>query len=151
MIFIVGVVFVTYPILKLKLSRDVRSWPTVKGLIIELKISELFSRGGPQGPAYRPILKYKYEVDGIEMFGSRIGICDTKYEGGAGTRVLVEDEAERNYGEGKHVTVYYHPQQPRISLLDRKLSGWQKIKYVVSIIFGFCLAVVAVYLLTSYL
>jgi hypothetical protein len=60
---------------------------------------------------------YEYEVDGVKYFSNRLRVEDTTEPttgGGGYTKQLF-----KRYPKGSAVTVYYNPQDPKESALER--------------------------------
>jgi Protein of unknown function (DUF3592) len=87
-----------------------QSWPTVKGMVVESAV--VASRDGRQ--YYRPIVRYRYEVNGQRYEGSRI------------QRVAVMEQRKYTrarkildlYRTGEPVAVHYDPTDPRTAVLQ---------------------------------
>jgi hypothetical protein len=147
-IMIVGIGFIIYPVLKMKLSADARDWPSVEGKVTGSYVRESDVRGSGLLPRYELAVKFEYEINGEKRIGSRVGVSRTKYE--TFVKYLMDELAE-SFFEGKAVKVFYHPEKHDLSVLDYEITNWQKIKYIFSILFGFTLMISSILLMNSYL
>jgi hypothetical protein len=86
-------------------------WPTVPGIVLESAVATT-SNGHRQ--LYRPVVRYRYEVDGQRYEGSRIG-----WGALAGFRKFTR--ARRlldGYRPGGTIAVYHDPQRPSLAVLQ---------------------------------
>jgi hypothetical protein len=95
-------------------ARSSRRWPSVSGHIIRARVRE-----GPDGPtSFRPVVEYKYEVDGVKYQGDRLDFDDGEdYASSAAEKIVAR------YEKGAPVTVYYDPSDPQKSALLQKQVG----------------------------
>jgi hypothetical protein len=96
-----------------------RSWPTVQGTITSARADfHAGDSGSPyheaQADSYEALVKYKYQIDGINYLSNRLRFGSTRYYF---SRKSAEKILSPYYG-GKSVEVYYHPRKPRISTLQ---------------------------------
>lgn len=94
----------------LQASKKVQQWPTVPGLIAELKPSS-------EQSDLLPHILYAYEVDGKAY--------RKVFEFPSGTHPLPEFSRAymEKYPVGRAVTVYYNPAQPQDSTLEPSAQG----------------------------
>ena len=78
-IVLLGLWLVIYANKRLRLSNEVKKWPSVAGVITESAVREDFARGGPLGPNYRPRIVYSYNINGIDHKSSCISIFDVSF------------------------------------------------------------------------
>jgi hypothetical protein len=84
-------------------ARETRSWPSAPGVIEHSQI--VLESGDQHGNSYRPIVSYRYSVDGVAYTGSLIACGLGHYSGS-------EKFARRffeKYPESRKVEVYYDP------------------------------------------
>ncbi len=93
-----------------------RQWPTVQGQVISTGMAE---SSDDNGVAYAPIVRYTYEVDGVEYQSSRIAFGPTEY---TSSRRKVAQVLAR-YPEGSAVTVHYNPNDPHEAVLETQVQG----------------------------
>lgn len=105
-------------------SLEAMSWPTVAGKVTrsELKVenheiktrSDSGIRRSVTEETYTPVVDYTFEVNGIELHGSRIA----SVRGGTlSDRASVEEKLKK-YSTGTSVTVSYNPDDPEQCLLE---------------------------------
>jgi hypothetical protein len=92
-----------------------RSWPTVQGRIVSMKMDVTRIQFGE---LYTPGLTYRYRVDGKDYEGNRIDLTSQrKFSTQSGANAVLED-----YRPDGAVAVYYNPIRPTDSLLKPGVS-----------------------------
>lgn len=87
-----------------------KAWPTVEGIVIESTVLTKRSNG----PTYKAVVVYDYEVEGEEYSSDRIwfgGEVSTSNRGQM--RNIVKE-----YTEGEATTVHYDPENPKEAVLQ---------------------------------
>ena len=93
-------------------AHESRSWPTVKGTIVQSVVAK---SGSGSKVKYSPVIEYRYEVDGRTAQGSRLRAAPT---GSDDTPDREEVESIlKLYPQGSEVTVHYDPERPDRALL----------------------------------
>ncbi len=97
-------------------NAQVRNWPQTKGQIVHSEFVVHKAQVGPgqQRDRYGALVRYKYEVEGIEQTSGRVSFG---WES-AQTRTSASDYVQR-YPQGRSVTVYYDPADPSSAVLER--------------------------------
>ena len=117
---IAGLLWVSHELAKARASR---SWPTVEGKISTSYVEERRRTGGRDSPSYLVYIvhiRYSYEVDGKTYSSDRIHFFRGRRQ------YRVKDTAEGlvdRYSLGKQVTVYHHPDEPEIAVLEAGVSS----------------------------
>lgn len=107
----------TLSLVVLAIGKGVRSkaWPSTTGKIISSTAQE--SHAYHSGRFYTPAIRYRYKVNGIEYESHAITASLKVYFG----KKSVEAVAKRYEAESTAV-VYYDPNNPKISALERGVS-----------------------------
>lgn len=92
-----------------------RKWTRVRGRITSAWVSESTRDDGPS--SFTPEVRYKYQFDGRELTGDKIGFVVM----GAHHPGVAEKTLER-YPVGAEVDVFVDPQRPTRSVLTRGVS-----------------------------
>ena len=124
----VGVTLLVYDAKQVRMLTRSLEWPQVQGKVRSAKV---FQHKGEGGGSYAEF-KYTYEVDGVGYESDRVHFGDVA----ASDMVL-------KYRIGHDVSVYYDPDDPSISVLERKLVG--HIKYAIVGVAAIGLASLAIY------
>ena len=132
-------------------DRASESWPQVTGQITTSRIGSSISPSGHTtsntGLANRKIdtdysvrLRYIYQVKGQSYASTRLRFGSTRHD----ERSDAEEE-QRKFSQGKKIAVYYHPEKPSRSVLQRGTSGnWgQFIGLLICMLFGLSLLVLS--------
>ena len=103
---------------KAKLSKK---WLTIEGTIIssELDIETSSDADGDQSTTYIAKVTYTYTVDGTEYKSECINFNYGMRTSNRRTQQAVIDL----YFPGRHVTVFYNPQDPEQAVLERRVNG----------------------------
>lgn len=97
--------------LKLRRAAHTRPWPAVDGMVLESAVVADRDEGRQ---LYRPMVRYRYEIDGRRFEGSRI-----EWTAPPATRRYTR--ARRlldGYRSGGKVKVHYDPQRPGLAVLQ---------------------------------
>jgi hypothetical protein len=96
------------------------NWSKTTGTVTKSSVRETRSNDsdGFSESSYYPEVKYSYQVIGQVYEGNRIAFgAESGHKRKDGALSVLE-----KYAEGKSVTVYYDPNRPEDSVLERKLS-----------------------------
>lgn len=87
-----------------------KSYPTTTGVVVS---SEVESHRSDDGTTYKPLIVYRYEVDGAEYLNDRYryGMWSTN-DHGRSQRIVDA------HPPGREITVYYNPDDPQDALLS---------------------------------
>ena len=77
----------------------------------------LDSRVEGSGGTYRPVIRYRYEVNGMEYFSERFNFFEVSSSGREGKEAVVAE-----YPLGRIFTCFYDPSDPSQAVLDRGFS-----------------------------
>lgn len=86
-------------------------WPSVNGVVAS---SEIDKKRGDNGTTYSAEILYDYEVGGVTYSSNRVGYGDFGSSDPSWARKVVN-----RYPQGKEVTVYYMPDKPEESTLEK--------------------------------
>jgi hypothetical protein len=109
--------------------RASQSWPVVQGTVVEswVRRQESADSDGSASYRYYPEVRYQYQVMGSQYLGDKITFGPKS----GGNRSAAEKMIAK-YPSGARVMVYFQPDKPEISVLERSAS---KGLLVTSIIF----------------
>jgi len=85
-------------------------WPSVPGVITEMKITE--SRSSDGSTTKTAVVKYAYSVDGKSYQGDRVKV-----------ELMTSPSVAEGYPKGKPVTVFYNPEKAEESVLEQGGAG----------------------------
>ena len=108
-----GLGYAAYVMMKV---RQAASWPTAEGLITR---SEVVTVRSNRGAMYREQIEYSYTVHGQAHTGEGVGMGPKP---SMSWRSWAENRAAR-YKVGTTVTVFFDPERPERSCLDRRAEG----------------------------
>lgn len=104
------------------MTNQYNHWPRTQAIIEHTEILKEFSRSrglvaGSGNWTYKPLIKYRYEVDNVEYKGSNLAI------------MLINNASRKDIGRflldyevGKPLIIRYDPQNPEISVIFIKLT-----------------------------
>ncbi len=104
----VGVTLLVYDAKEVRMLTCSLEWPQVQGKVRSAKVFQHKGEGGGSSAE----IKYTYEVDGVGYESDRVHFGD-----------LAASDMVLKYRIGHDVSVYYDPDDPSISVLDRKMVG----------------------------
>jgi hypothetical protein len=104
---IIGGIFMAYR------ARQTLRWPAANGVVTGGEIKHIYTKNG--GNSYKPIVRYKYEVNNSSFSGDRLRLF-------SGTHLFPEKVLEE-YPKGIRVTVYYDPKDAAKSVLLPGVGG----------------------------
>jgi len=91
------------------------AWPVATGLVAATALRLDFHKP-PQAPYYRPFVCYTYNVGGIPRANTKINYSDS-------SRTFHKEDGlawlNENYPVGKQISVFYNPDDPDMSVLER--------------------------------
>ncbi len=113
-----GAIFLITVMRARQASQAAQAWITSAGRVISAKMnrSTVFSHDGPR-VSYEPVIEYEYSVMGVQYQGRRIAF---------GADTLNHRQAQQvldHYRPDAQVTVYYDPNRPAESVLERSAKG----------------------------
>lgn len=124
-------------------GRESENWHETTGIITSSKLEiEENTEYDPETDytdtyyTYKPKIEYRYSADGVNYSGNRISfeiVSVTDYE-------WAQSKVDLYY-EGKNVTVYYNPDNPSESVLEKGFSGYPLLPTALGIVFiliGLC-------------
>lgn len=94
-----------------------RSWPTTPGVVLS---SEIERSSGQHGPTYKPRVQYSYHIGRAELSGDRISFRMAPL---FFTRRYAEELVAR-YPPTNPITVYYHPDDGTVTVLEPGDLDW---------------------------
>lgn len=100
--------------------QETADWPQVDGTVTSAEIVEVERRGRSITFIDSPVITYSYWIDG-ELFFNDVVVLDRlpdKADSDPGRRILA------TYPEGTAVRVYYDPDDPQSSFLEREPRNW---------------------------
>jgi len=116
-----GVAFAAFGILFAYQGCRTVSWPSVSGRVVSTRIDEALGSKG--STTYRPVITYRYVVDGVEHTSDRLsGAVITHGRSWAQGRCDA-------YPVGSEVTVYYNPRDPAKAVLESGMQ-WSSLLFV---------------------
>lgn len=99
---------------RLQNAQASQHWPGASGVVLASETrATTVTRGKRQVAAYRAFILYSYAVNGKSFEGQRLHFA---YE--ADEQKQLSDDIVRRFPAGSAVTVYHHPRQPRLSVLE---------------------------------
>ena len=115
-LFSLGVVILSFGILDWIRDCNTQHWPTASGIIRHsgIHLKELMNSS-----RYYATIPYDYQVDGVWYSSTRVSFGDFWNMGNGSmkaTRIL------SCYPEGKKVTVFYDPADPKVAVLETGLT-----------------------------
>lgn len=113
-------------------TRRAQSWPQTQGRVVVSRVESRTIQGVRDIPRTGNFarIEYTYKVDGREYRGKTVGLGEQMPD------VDVEETLDR-YPEGREITVYYNPEDPGVSLLERSVpEGVGKGVLVLVLFFG---------------
>ncbi len=131
---VVGAIFLIYGIIELDRASAMRDWPAIQGEVYSARVVEELDTGVDDSTwrVYRPEIRYSFILDGTEYAGARRSLG----EPAASWRSHAETVVAR-YPVGQAVTVYYNPENPRDSIIERQTAkGWATFFIVIGVVVG---------------
>ncbi len=97
------------------------NWPKTMGTVIESRIAkhESEDEDGISTYTYSPVVRFEYQVAGVDYVSNRIGIGSAV---AISNRKKVEERIAQ-YPSGKAVAVFYNPQNPSEAVLEAGSTG----------------------------
>ncbi|NOZ13160.1 MAG: DUF3592 domain-containing protein [Acidobacteria bacterium] len=118
----------------LQMAHASKSWPSVQGTVVSsrvVRIQELTDKKKKRPQySYKPLVKYSYSVEGQGYLSSRISFGDYYTNKRDHARHIVAA-----YPAGKTVRVYYDPEAPMHSVLERKAGLGNKLHLLLGFLF----------------
>lgn len=117
---VIGGVFIVSGARSRKQAESAQEWPSAAGRILSTDIHERVQSAGETGPrrTYEPVVEYEFSLMGAPMRGNRLSFGHKRFN----TRRKAEAVLGQ-YQPGAIITVYYDPQDPSQSVLEREASG----------------------------
>jgi hypothetical protein len=103
-----------------RLARESAEWPVTDGEIVRSDVVEEVSNTGPGrgSRTYRPTIRYRYQVDGVDHEGERVSLGEYATEDRADAERVV-----RTYPVGRRVQVHHRPGAPSTAVLEPGSDG----------------------------
>ena len=98
-----------------RLAKAVQNWPSVDGVVIKSEVVELHS---DDNTTYKPKLTYQYQVGNKTYTNDRLEIVNIGYSFKSDAETLI-----KAHPVDSKVTVYYDPEEPGESLLDKSYNN----------------------------
>ena len=119
---LIGVVMLIVGLRTRQKAQTSQSWPAVPGLITHSQVDSRTtrSRSGNRTTtrtSYYPVIRYSYNVGGMQMEGNRITF------GGVNTGLVAATAMCNKYPAGSQVNVFFDPQKPKDAVLVPGASG----------------------------
>ncbi len=126
-------VFLLFPwVQSIRMVHAGKTWSSVSGTVVSSGVKQVLDstdKKGRKNFSYRAIVKYSYKVEGQNYISSRITFGDYGTNTpGHGASIVA------NYPEGKRVRVYYNPDAPMHSVLERRTGVGNIIPILVGIL-----------------
>lgn len=120
LVILVSVFFIVVGVQNTRIARASGSWPAVDGEIVRSDIVEERSTSGPspRSLTYRPVVRYRYRVDGTDHEGERVSLGEYATEDRADAEAVVA-----TYPVGRKVSVYHAPEAPETAVLEPGSHG----------------------------
>lgn len=126
--------------------RNSQSWPATRGVIVQSNLQNMFvPRGGKKShntdgsvrmtTAYNPDIVYEYRVTGVSFQSSQL-FLGQRFP----STLNVSNSFVERYPAGRDVTVYYDPEKPALSVLERNRFNellWYLAGGIIYILVGF--------------
>ena len=94
-------------------------WPTTNGVITESEVEHVRTKhNGKISHSWRPVVKYKYGVNGEEISGNRLRLFSGSYASPKIAQRVIDE-----YPEKTRVVVYYNPNKVTKSVLTPGVGG----------------------------
>ena len=94
----------------LRYNGETGAWPGIEGIILERMVA---IEHDADGQIYRPVVRYKYELNGKLYRGSYIDWTTAAHRKYTSARQKLD-----NYDPGRRVRVHYDPANPTLSVLQ---------------------------------
>jgi len=91
-------------------------WPTTNGVITGSEVKHIHTKNN--GNSWKPVVKYKYEVNGEELSGNRLRLFSGNYPSPKIAQRVIDE-----YPEKTRVVVYYNPNKTTKSVLTPGVGG----------------------------
>ncbi|RLE23705.1 MAG: hypothetical protein DRJ08_02130 [Acidobacteria bacterium] len=122
-----GIFLLFSSIQNLKMVHASKSWPHVQGAVVSsnvVRVLKSTDKKGKRHYSYKGDVRYNYRVEGQEYLSGRISFGDYSTNTPAHAQEVVAE-----YPVGKKVQVYFDPDAPMHSVLERK-AGFTSFLYV---------------------
>lgn len=116
---VAGIVTIVFGVRSFYYAFASYSWPETAGTVVE---SRQRRTSGTKMTLYSAHIVYDYTVDGTAYSSRRVSFGDTNHSSARHARQTVE-----RYHFGKTVTVFYHPQNPAMAVLEPGEGGYMLI------------------------
>jgi hypothetical protein len=115
--FAIGLILIGWTISQFVKLRTSHSWPSTMGYVVESKIvTEDYRRGGNY--KLKPMVRYKYTVQGQNYISNRISINDISYDDPTVPQQIID-----KYPFNKQIKIYYNPSDPQDAVLEFDMNG----------------------------
>ena len=110
-----GLLVLRWSLSQIVRSRRSRFWPSVTGRIVSAEVGKNPSN---QGLRYWPIVRYEYQVEGVDYNGDTLGFG----QNGNGNLGMASALVAQ-YPAGQEAKIFYDPKSPKISCLQPGLMN----------------------------
>lgn len=112
---VVGLGLVIFGVSEMMKAKDSENWPSVTGVVLKSKVS-VDSSG--DGTTYGADVTYRYKVKGKRYQGDKVTVSEVSTSSRGRAQKIV-----KRYPKKKKVAVYYDPEEPETSVLEKGVSG----------------------------
>lgn len=115
---LIGLVLMTFGFYLAYFSFSTASWPTTEAQIVESRVVQTAVKNATH---YRPVIRYRYVVNGVEYSGDSIRFINFGYDDEKEARQVAE-----RFPVGQKVELRFQSSNPRMSVLEAGLqqSDW---------------------------
>ncbi|MGJ8656430.1 MAG: DUF3592 domain-containing protein [Akkermansiaceae bacterium] len=110
-----GLAMLGFGISNMITAKESESWPSVKGVVLTSKVSV---NSDSDGTTYGADVTYKYVVDKQRYEGDRVAFGEVSTSSRNRAQKIV-----KRYRKGKKVAIFYDPNEPEVSVLEKGVSG----------------------------
>lgn len=134
---VVGLLALNKAVREQRKTRSAGGWASATGTLYESRVEELFEDPGDGPRTFKTVIRYGYQVGGVEYEGKHLMVGDDPL----GSKAAME-KILAHYPQGKQVLVYYNPLQPADSVLEKQSKSSTKalILGIAFLLVGICIA-----------
>jgi hypothetical protein len=134
---VVGLLALNKALQEQRKTKSAGGWASITGTLHESRVEELFENPGDGPRTFRPVIRYTYQVGGVDYEGSHLMVGDDPL----GSKAAMEKILAR-YPQGRQVLVYYNPLKPEESVLEKQSKSSTKalILGIAFLLVGICIA-----------
>ncbi len=94
-----------------------RGWERTPGRVVSSSVNDFVAKDGAH--TYRPMVVFSYSVGALRLMSNRLSFRSLSTSNRGDVETLIA-----RYPAGKHVQVYYDPQEPDRAVLERGGNPW---------------------------